>query len=328
MTSINRITTIAIMATVAVIAIVVGGSTGVEAWNRPQRCDHSVKSGESVWFLSQQRGVSVDEFMRWNNLRSSALDIGQKLRICPPGEKGTSEGSSGSSGSGGGGSKPVTPSSSSQDYCPRDRAQLTGIARSASNGYRPDGRCWFHVFNYINQMGLAGFSGPGSFNRALPGKYSAYAIHFDQFMRANGNAQRYCFADIKDRSDIRRNPYKAPQGAIIVVRPNSPGTSHPYAGDITVAEGDGRRFWNGGSMSYGGSSQWPAGNNQMLGMWMPTACRGECGKMVTQGCRQCVAAVSSNQHCLRGACASAPSSCRQCVATGGGMACAKERCKA
>ena len=64
------------------------------------------------------------------------------------------------------------------------------------------------------------------------------------------------------------NPYKAPPGAIIVVRAGTPGTHHPTAGDIVVAAGHGR-FLNDGEMGYGGPQNFRPGNNYVLGIYVP-----------------------------------------------------------
>src|SRR5207247_567912 len=66
------------------------------------------------------------------------------------------------------------------------------------------------------------------------------------------------------------NPYKAPPGAIIVVRAGTPGTHHPFAGDIVV-KGPGNHFYNDGEMGYGGSQNFPPGNRHVLGIYVPAS---------------------------------------------------------
>ena len=62
------------------------------------------------------------------------------------------------------------------------------------------------------------------------------------------------------------NPYDAPEGALIVVSPGSPGTRHATAGDITV-RGPGDHFYNDGEMKYGGRGAWPHKTGRILGVY-------------------------------------------------------------
>jgi peptidoglycan DL-endopeptidase LytF len=45
---------------------------------------HIVAQGETLYSISRTYGHSVDELIQWNNLSSSSLSLGQKLRITPP----------------------------------------------------------------------------------------------------------------------------------------------------------------------------------------------------------------------------------------------------
>ncbi|MBF8961777.1 LysM peptidoglycan-binding domain-containing protein [Pontibacter sp. FD36] len=45
---------------------------------------HTVASGESLYVLSRKYNVTVNELKAWNNLSSSALSIGQQLRVTAP----------------------------------------------------------------------------------------------------------------------------------------------------------------------------------------------------------------------------------------------------
>jgi membrane-bound lytic murein transglycosylase D len=45
---------------------------------------HTVVSGESLYVLSRKYNVTVNELKAWNNLSSSALSIGQQLRVTAP----------------------------------------------------------------------------------------------------------------------------------------------------------------------------------------------------------------------------------------------------
>lgn len=49
---------------------------------------HTVQSGESLGKISQQYGCSVDDLVRWNNLKSTTISVGQKLKVT--GESGVS----------------------------------------------------------------------------------------------------------------------------------------------------------------------------------------------------------------------------------------------
>jgi LAS superfamily LD-carboxypeptidase LdcB len=137
---------------------------------------------------------------------------------------------------------------------------LLEVARRNSVGKRPDGRCYQHVANYIDQAGFCGIKKNG-FNAAIPAGYYLYAKNFAEYLNQGDNASR--LGIVKLPID---NPYRAPAGSIVVVRPNSPGTRHPTAGDIVVADGKGN-FYNGGEMGYGGSQNFPPGNNYVLGVY-------------------------------------------------------------
>ena len=50
---------------------------------------HIVKAGETLYGISRTYDVTVDQIMEWNSLKSSALNIGQKLKV--NGAKGASE---------------------------------------------------------------------------------------------------------------------------------------------------------------------------------------------------------------------------------------------
>ncbi|MCP2042310.1 LysM peptidoglycan-binding domain-containing protein [Pontibacter sp. HSC-36F09] len=48
---------------------------------------HTVAAGESLYVLSRRYNVTVNELKAWNNLRSSALSIGQELRVTAPADQ-------------------------------------------------------------------------------------------------------------------------------------------------------------------------------------------------------------------------------------------------
>ena len=148
--------------------------------------------------------------------------------------------------------------------CEQELQKFEAYCRSKSAGNRPDGRCYFHVANFIDAMGYGGIKKNG-FNNCVGSQYHKYAY---QFHSAIGNGK--CgLKNVKDKYD--NNPYNAPRGALVVVSAGTPGTAHPVAGDIAVASGDGR-FWNGGNMAYGGASYNYKG--KLLAIYVPAACEG------------------------------------------------------
>ncbi len=132
---------------------------------------------------------------------------------------------------------------------------LLNKAKAASEGRRPDGKCLYHVQNYLDSMGKGSYGNASSVAR-LP-----YAKDWGNTVNKNPAAYGLKKLNIT-------NPYQAPAGAIVVVNPGTPGTRHPKAGDIAVADGKGT-FYNGGKMGYGGSQNFPAGNSHVVGIYVP-----------------------------------------------------------
>ncbi len=97
---------------------------------------------------------------------------------------------------------------------------------------------------------------------SIPDDFGALAHQFADYVDA-GHAGALGLR----RLDLH-SPYDAPAGAIVVVRAGSPGTAHPTAGDISIAAGNGV-FYNDGNMSYGGPDRFPAGNDFVLGIYVP-----------------------------------------------------------
>ena len=192
--------------------------------------------------------------------------------------------------------------------------RLESYARARSQNYRPDGRCYYHVANYIDAVGIGGI-GRNGFNNCVPAGYYDYARHFADYMQGG----KCGLVNVK--SKYGNNPYRAPRGAIIVVAPGTPGTAHPRAGDIAIASGDGR-FWNGGNMRYGGSYNY---GSKLMGIYVPSSCAGgsSSGGSSSSG--------SSSKSCLdclrngggRGCASRCPQgySCQSCINYGGGYGC-------
>ena len=132
--------------------------------------------------------------------------------------------------------------------------ELLNIAQRNSAGKRPDGLCLKHVGDYLDQTtyGKIGHGGAPRF---------PLAHNLGDWLN-----QHHTEVGIK-KLNID-NPYKAPPGSIVVVRAGTPGTHHPTAGDIVVVGKNGH-FYNGGEMGYGGSQNFPKGNNYVIGVFAP-----------------------------------------------------------
>jgi hypothetical protein len=150
---------------------------------------------------------------------------------------------------------------------------LLETARSSATGLRPQGRCYASVARYIDTVGYGKMPAlPPSERGSLPSvpeAYGAEAHMFADFMNETDPDTGHSHADGLGLQRLNLdNPYRAPAGSIVVVRAGTPGTSHPTAGDITVA-GPGGAFYNDGEMGYGGSGNFPSGNDFVLGIYAP-----------------------------------------------------------
>jgi peptidoglycan hydrolase-like protein with peptidoglycan-binding domain len=141
-------------------------------------------------------------------------------------------------------------------------ARMLNEARRSSAGRRPDGYCYAHVSDYIDRVGYGNIP-RGGFARNIPPSHWAEARMFAEYLNRGDRA-----AQLGLRKLPIDNPYNAPAGSIVVVRAGTPGTQHRTAGDIAIADGQGR-FYNGGEMSYGGSANFRPGNNYVLGIYAP-----------------------------------------------------------
>ncbi len=147
----------------------------------------------------------------------------------------------------------------------QQRAAIVRVAHAAAAGKRPAGWCYAAVARYIDTVGYGEMhaqrkSAIGSLP-SLPSSYTEYAHQFADY--ANGHLSELGLTRL-----AIDNPYDAPSGAIVVVRAGTPGTHHPTAGDIAVADGKGD-FYNDGAMGYHGSESFPPGNDFVLGAYLP-----------------------------------------------------------
>jgi GH24 family phage-related lysozyme (muramidase) len=139
--------------------------------------------------------------------------------------------------------------------------QMSRLLAVSRNSKRPQGGCYAAVKHYIIKAGGYGnILNPYTDKRLA--KYQHYAHDFADAIRALGPAT-FGLQELSVST-----PFEAPAGALVVVKPRSPGTSHPTAGDITVADGDGN-FYNDGVMHYHGPKAWPPKAGGMLGCFMP-----------------------------------------------------------
>ena len=80
-----------------------------------------------------------------------------------------------------------SPPQATSGVCQADMQRLESIAQSASSGKRPDGRCYSHVADYIDQSGYGGIS-KGGFDAAIPSSYWREAHQFADYLNKDGNA--------------------------------------------------------------------------------------------------------------------------------------------
>ncbi len=131
----------------------------------------------------------------------------------------------------------------------------------AHNAGASRGRCFEYVWRYLTSSGY-GLLDDYADASDMP---SAYARNFAEYMNANGHAAQWGLVRLPVT-----NPYDAPAGAVVVVAAGSPGTSHPTAGDISIAAGGGRFINDGPYMSYGGSREaFSARGGRVLGVYVP-----------------------------------------------------------
>ncbi len=214
---------------------------------------------------------AVDAFQKANGLKPAEVDAGNCgkttwEKVMNGGGSSTASGSGSSTGSSSGttGSGSTTGTSSgattaaAAGVSAKGQGQMQSLlnrAKADSAGKRPDGKCLYHVQNYLDQQGKGNY-GKASNVARLP-----YAKDWGNTVNKNPAAYGLKKLNIT-------NPYDAPAGAIVVVNPGTPGTKHPKAGDIAVSDGNGT-FYNGGKMGYGGRQNFPAGNTHVVGIYVP-----------------------------------------------------------
>ena len=142
------------------------------------------------------------------------------------------------------------------------RKQMKAIVAygDAHNGGASRGRCFEFVWRYLTNSTYGQLN---DFNDAADMR-SGEARNFAEYFNVKANADLWGL----QRLSIT-NPYDAPVGSVVVVAAGSPGTSHPTAGDITIAAGGGRFINDGPQMSYGPKASFLADGGKVLGVFVP-----------------------------------------------------------
>ena len=150
----------------------------------------------------------------------------------------------------------------SGDVSAKGQTQMRAVKAYAEshNGGASRGQCFNYVWRYVTSSGYGLLNEHGD----AADMESGEARNFAEYMNLKANA---------DLWDLRRlpitNPYDAPVGAVVVVAAGSPGTSHPTAGDIAIAAGNGRFINDGPNMSYGSKATFLARGGKLLGAYVP-----------------------------------------------------------
>ena len=154
--------------------------------------------------------------------------------------------------------KPPTKTGTVSDAGKAQMRKIMRVAEQMSGGKPALGKCYERVWQMIERAGY--------------GKMPGYEPPQAYWPEARNFAEWLALPGVLEKAGLQKlpidNPYKAPAGSIVVVAPNTPGTSHPTAGDIAIAMGNGR-FLNDGEMGYGGSGSFPPGNRHVLGIYVP-----------------------------------------------------------
>ncbi|MBQ2499639.1 MAG: LysM peptidoglycan-binding domain-containing protein, partial [Bacteroidales bacterium] len=82
---------------------------------------HTVKKGETLGKIAQKYKCSVTDLKRWNNLKSTNIQVGQKLKVYPPENQNVSSGNNNN--------KPASSSSGTTTYTVKSGDSLWSIAK-------------------------------------------------------------------------------------------------------------------------------------------------------------------------------------------------------
>ncbi len=83
---------------------------------------HTVKKGETLGKIAQKYKCTVTDLKRWNNLKSTNIQVGQKLKVYPPENQNVSSGNSSNN-------KPASSSSGTTTYTVKSGDSLWSIAK-------------------------------------------------------------------------------------------------------------------------------------------------------------------------------------------------------
>ncbi len=64
-----------------VVAVALGSSILLSSFGSASAASYTVKSGDSLWKIASQQGVTTQKLMQWNNLSSGTIYPGQKLQL-------------------------------------------------------------------------------------------------------------------------------------------------------------------------------------------------------------------------------------------------------
>ncbi|HLL06214.1 MAG TPA: peptidoglycan-binding domain-containing protein [Myxococcaceae bacterium] len=163
-----------------------------------------------------------------------------------------------------------TPGTGVDGLSARSRQQMANVLEYGRNNNvgSSNGDCLQFVWRYMTSAN-GGYGHLNDWNDA-PEATLDYAYQFRDFFMKPENQAKY---GLKLTSIT--NPYDAPPGAIVVVPSHNasggktPGTAHPFAGDIALATGTDRFLNDGPNMSYGGRDLWGDGKPNRAWVFVP-----------------------------------------------------------
>ena len=155
------------------------------------------------------------------------------------------------------------------ELSPAAQNQLNNVITYAEKNNRgsSNGDCFHFVWKYLSSSGYGKIRSWGD----LPNMQSGEARHFAEYMNSSpkhlveAGLQRL---DVGTFSKPITNPHdsRIPEGAVIVVGPDSTGTNHKTAGDIVIKGRNGRFINDGPNMDYGTKGSW---RGTLLGVYIP-----------------------------------------------------------